>query len=226
MRILLLGATGRTGTHVLTEALSRTHSITALVRRPDALSPTPKLTIIPGTPLSPTDVRKAFASAPKNDPVKAVISVLNTARTSDNPWAKPTSPPNFMAESICNCTEVMREYGVKKIVVLGTIGIGSSRATSGFFFNFVVDHSNLKIAFDDHFAVQQFLEGEATRDDEFKWVDVRATGLGNGEKKEVKEWGNEGKGVGWWISRKSVAGFLVEAIEGDRWDGQTPVISN
>lgn len=115
---------------------------------------------------------------------------------------------------------------MKKMVVLGTNGVGSSRVNSGWFFNWVVDHSNLKLAFDDHYEVQKVLEAEAEKDTEFRWVDVRATGLSNGEKKAVKEFGNEGKGVGWFVSRKSVAGFLLDAVEGSRWDMQTPVISN
>ena len=131
-----------------------------------------------------------------------------------------------MADSVRNTLAVMKEYGVKKIVVLGTNGVGSSRANSGWFFNWIVDHSNLKLAFDDHYEVQKVLEAEAEKDRSFKWVDVRATGLSNGEKKEVKEFGNEGKGVGWFVSRKSVAGFLIDAVEGTKWDSQTPVISN
>lgn len=131
-----------------------------------------------------------------------------------------------MAGSVRNALAVMREHGVKKIVVLGTNGVGSSRSHSGWLFNWVVDHSNLKITFDDHEKVQKLLEAEAEGDGEFKWVDVRATGLGNGEKKEVKEFGNEGKGVGWFVSRKSVAGFMLDAVEGSQWDQQTPVISN
>ena len=226
MRVLLLGANGRTGSLVLSEAISRNHSVTALVRRADALSSQPNLSIITGTPLSQGDIKKAFATAPKDDPIKAVISTLNTSRTSDNPWAKPTSPDNLMTDSAKNSLEIMREYGVKKMVVLGTNGVGSSRANSGWFFNFIVDHSNLKIAFDDHFELQKVLEAEAEADPGFKFVDVRATGLSNGEKRPIKEFGNEGKGVGWFVSRKSVAGFLVDAVEQSKWDGQTPVISN
>ena len=226
MRILLLGASGRTGSLALAEALARNHTVTAIVRRPDALTPQPNLSIITGTPLNHADISKAFANAPKSDPIRAVISTLNTARTSDNPWAKTTSPPDLMAGSVRNTLAVMREHGVKKIVVLGTTGIGSSRTSSAWFFNWIVDHSNLKITFDDHYEVEKLLEAEAEKDPEFKWVDVRATGLSNGEKKEVKEFGNEGKGVGWFVSRKSVAGFLLDAVEGSRWDGQTPVISN
>lgn len=153
----LLGGNGRTGSLALTEALSRNHTVTALVRRPDALLPQPNLSIITGTPLNQTDISKAFANAPRSDPIRAVISTLNTGRTSDNPWAKTTSPPTLMADSVRNTLAVMREHGVKKMVVLGTNGVGSSRANSGWFFNWVVDHSNLKLTFDDHYEVQSEL---------------------------------------------------------------------
>ena len=131
-----------------------------------------------------------------------------------------------MADSVRNALTVMREHGVKKMVVLGTKGVGSSRANSGWLFNMIVDRSNLKITFDDHFEVEKLLESESKKDASFQWVDVRATGLSDGEKKDVKEFGNEGKGVGWFISRSSVAGFILDAVEGSRWDRTTPVISN
>lgn len=226
MRILLLGANGRTGSLVLSEALSRQYTVTALVRRPDALSPQNNLSIVTGTPLSQPDVEKALASAPPSDPIRAVVSTINNGRKSDNPWAKTTAPADFMAASARNAVAVMKQHDVKKIVALGTVGVGNSRANSGRFFNWVVDHSNLKITFGDHHEVQKVLESEGKKDSEFKWVVVRSAGLSNGEKKEVKEFGNEGKGVGWFCSRKSVAGFIIDAVEQSRWDGQTPVISN
>ena len=227
MRILLLGANGRTGTAIISEALQRGHTISALVRRPETLAThANNLSITTGSPLSAGDIAKTFASAPKSDPIKAVVSTLNNGRISDNPWAKPTAPANLMADSVRNCLTVMKEYGVKKVVVLGTVGVGNSTATRPWWFNWIISHSNLKIAFDDHYAVQQVLEAESAKDPALMWVDVRAVGLGNGEKKDVKEFGNDGQGAGWIISRKSVADFMLDAVENSRWDGQTPVISN
>ena len=227
MRILILGANGRTGTAVISEALQRGHTISALVRKPETLAThANNVSITTGSPLSTDDIAKTFASVPQSDPIKAIVSTLNNGRTSDNPWAKPTAPTNLMADSVRNCLTVMKDYGVKKIVVLGTVGVGSSTPTRPWWFNWILNHSNLKIAFDDHYAVQQALEAESGKDAALKWVDVRAVGLGNGEKKDVKEFGNDGQGTGWMISRKSVAAFMLDAVENSRWDGQTPVISN
>ena len=131
-----------------------------------------------------------------------------------------------MAHAVRSSLAVMKEHDVKKIVVVGTSGVGSSRAYSGWFKNWIVDHSNLKITFDDHEAVEQVLGAEAEKDKKLRWVDVRAVGLSDGERKAVKEWGDEGRGAGMWISRESVAGFVIDAVESGTWDGQTPVISN
>ncbi|KAL9130920.1 MAG: hypothetical protein Q9217_001023 [Psora testacea] len=226
MRILLLGASGRTGAHVLTEAFTRSHTVTALVRRPEALTPHKSLIIRAGTPLNKSDIESAFVSAPPSDPVRAVISTLNNGRTSDSPFAKTTAPPDFLAQTVKNVLEAMERHDCKKIIVLGTNGVGSSRAHCSWIFNFIVDHSNLKITFDDHFEVQKLLEEEGKRDKSFKWVDVRATGLNNSRKRPVKEFGEDGKGAGWFIGRESVAAFMLEALDRNDWDGRTPVISN
>lgn len=84
----------------------------------------------------------------------------------------------------------------KKKVVLGTREVGSRRANPPWIVWTLVDYSNLRITFDDHEQVEKILKEEASQDDKFKWVDVRATGLDDKEKKEIKFWGNEGKGVG------------------------------
>lgn len=120
MQILLLGATGRTGSLVLQEALQRSHNVTALVRDPSALANLPaaqhhksNLTLIRGSPLNPSDVATAVAAASNNNGGSSknnkiplvVISTLNPRRASESPWAAahPTdSPPRMMADSIAN----------------------------------------------------------------------------------------------------------------------------
>ncbi|ACB74051.1 NAD(P)-dependent oxidoreductase [Opitutus terrae] len=43
MKIAILGATGRVGSHLLAEALSRGHTVTGLARHPEALAAQPRL---------------------------------------------------------------------------------------------------------------------------------------------------------------------------------------
>lgn len=133
MQILLLGATGRTGHLVLSDALRRGHTITALVRDPSALDPflsalpadqRARLHLATGSALHPPDVAAALATIPVtsttattstttgDDSRLVVISTLNARRTSDNPFAAPhptDSPPRMMADSVANILSALRE---------------------------------------------------------------------------------------------------------------------
>jgi len=78
--------------------------------------------------------------------------------------------------------------------------------------------------FEDHDAVEHRLRAEEGTD----WVLVRAARLTEGEQRVVREFGDEGAGAGFFasVSRSSVARFLVDVVEGEKWNGRTPVIGN
>lgn len=75
MHILILGASGRVGIHILTYALQEGHHVTVLVRSPEKINPHPNLRIIQGNVLHPEDLKRAVQGA------EAVISALNTDGT-------------------------------------------------------------------------------------------------------------------------------------------------
>jgi NAD(P)H-binding len=95
MHFLLLGSSGRTGQHVLSELLSQSHTAVALVRTSGSLTPRPGLTIVTGSPLSKSDIRIALLAAPTLSSSAAIIT-LNTVRRSDSPFAAQISPPRFL----------------------------------------------------------------------------------------------------------------------------------
>ena len=68
MHIALYGATGKSGSRILTELLSRGHQVTAIVRDPAKLAAQPGLTVVEG------DVSSASAIAAKIKGVDAVVS--------------------------------------------------------------------------------------------------------------------------------------------------------
>ena len=63
---------------------------------------------------------------------------------------------------------------------------------------------------------------------DIEYVLVRPTRLTNGDKAPLRFYGDDGVGMGVLssISRVSVAGLLVDAVEKNTWDRTTPVISN
>ena len=85
MHFLLLGGSGWTGQHVVSEILSQSHTAVALVRTSGSLTPRPGLAIVTGSPLSKSDIRSALLAAPLSP--SAAIITLNTVRKSDSPFA-------------------------------------------------------------------------------------------------------------------------------------------
>lgn len=243
MQILLLGATGRTGTQVLKELLARNHKVTALARNPESLeSTTPNssnLTIIRGSPLNKNDISTALSAS--SSPVDAVITTLNPRRASDSPFAAvhPTdSPPRMMADSMVVVLAALREDSdargkddntskktTAKVVALSALGAGSSAPHAHFLLRLLFRHSNMRFTYEDHDAVEEELVRQRGA---VPYVLVRPTRLvEDGEEDGMAARVFDGDGtVGMMetISRSAVARFLVDAAESDDWDGKAPII--
>lgn len=211
MQILLLGATGRTGHLVLSDALGRGHTITALVRDPSALdaflSTLPadqraRLHLTTGSALHPLDVAAALATIPvttRDDNSRlVVISTLNARRTSDNPFAAPhptDSPPRMMADSVANVLSALREQQPQaqtttttirpKMVILSALGAGSSTPNTHPVIRALIAFTNMRLQYADHAAV----EDELRKDNVADFVLARPTRLveGAGEEKDADE---------------------------------------
>ena len=161
MKILLFGSTGRTGKLILQKALNDGHEVTAIVRDPLKLKGL-DAKIIQGTPYDKETVNKAMINC------DVVISTLNVSRVSDNPWAKLRSPKDMISKSIQNALDAMKKNGVKRIIVMGVLGAGESKAKMPYIFKLVVNYSNLKYAFDDHTRQEELL----TKSDR-EWTVIR-----------------------------------------------------
>jgi len=112
MHILVLGATGRVGSHIVTSALKNQHHVTVLVRNPEKCQAHDKhLTIIQGNVLNQEDITRAIHGA------DVVISALNTDGN------------NTLSESMPLIIDAMHDEGVKRIITIGTAGILQSRFT-------------------------------------------------------------------------------------------------
>ncbi|WP_382163493.1 NAD(P)-dependent oxidoreductase [Hydrogenophaga sp. ANAO-22] len=77
MKIALIGATGFVGSAVLTELLSRGHSVTALARHPDKLAAQPRLQVVKTDVTDAAQVARAVAGH------DAIVSAYNPG------WSEP-----------------------------------------------------------------------------------------------------------------------------------------
>ncbi|WP_431233764.1 NAD(P)-dependent oxidoreductase [Mycolicibacterium psychrotolerans] len=214
--LLVLGGSGRTGVHVLSRAVARGHRVRALVRNPDVVAAPAGVELVAGTPSNIDDIREAAQGC------EAVISTLNNSRASDNPWAKPVSPPMFMADAIRNALTVMGEQAIRRIVVNSTMGAGDDWARLNPMARFFVNISNIKAGFVDHSAVDQIVRASDT-----DWTLVRAVALTDkpaGGPVRAAEAGTETPGTR--INRADLAAFLVDTVEHDTWIHQSPLVWN
>lgn len=222
MRILLVGANGRTGRLVLAETISRGHTVIALVRNPSSLEPQPGLTVVNGSPLGMSSIEDTFKATDITDRPSAVIVTLNAARASDNPFAKNISPPRLLSQSVTNIITAMNNNSVQKLVHTSAFGVGSSAQNLPFLMRLLVRYSNLGIAYKDHEEVD-----EIVKDSNLDWTLVRPVVMTEKEKHDVKILEDDGKGARMSanISRASVAAFLVDAADDDKWTRTAPVIA-
>lgn len=154
MKILLLGATGRTGKLIIEEAIKRGHKISAIAGDPDKLK-NYDIEITQGTPYDYETVEKAINGC------EAVINTLNVSRKSDSPWAPLRAPKDMISRSAFNAIQAMGKIGIRRFVALSTIGAGRSWKTSPGILKFIVTVSNLKHAFQDHGKQEEILENSS-----------------------------------------------------------------
>ncbi|CAG8414606.1 unnamed protein product [Penicillium salamii] len=219
MRFLVIGGSGRTGKLLIDNILKRGHQVTALVRNPESLGEELGLDIVKGTPLNASDIRNAFSLAV----LDVVIVTLSALRATDSPFAAPISPPRMMADSNANVAQIMKEFGVRKIVVLQAYGAGASWEKMPCAMRLLMSKSNMTFSYEDHNLAEKEI-----RDSGLTFVLVRPSRLVETDIIEAREWPEDGKGVGLMgsASRISVANFLVTAALETKWDGTAPVITN
>ncbi|KAH6713844.1 NAD-dependent epimerase/dehydratase [Leptodontidium sp. 2 PMI_412] len=204
MHFLLLGASGRTGQHVVSEILSQGHTATALVRTSSNIVPRPGLTIVTGSPLSKPDIRSALAATPS--PPSAAIITLNTVRKSDSPFAAQLSPLRFLADSCANVCGVLENAGIHRVVVMSTAGAGDSWGNLPLLSKVFLRWTNVKYALEDHSLVDKEM-----RLRQLDWT------LATDTRTEVRTLGSKGDGMSLSdsVNVSSVARFLIKvAVEG------------
>lgn len=214
MKILILGASGRTGLHLVREAIERGHEVVALVRDPEKLEISDKdLEIIEGSPLNYDDLDRA------TDGVDVVVGALNINRKREWPWSRVVSPTDLLSESMKLVVDVMEKKSIRRLVVITAAGCGETREKIPAWFNYIVDNSNIGVTYKDHNRQEEIIQ--ATN---LEWTLVRPVGLTNRDRDKEVQAGPEAKHTSQ-ISRQNVAKFILDAIEQGKYIGNGPVIS-
>lgn len=125
MKILVLGATGRTGSLFTRKALEQGHTVTAYVRNPDKalalLGAHQSLTIVPGTL---DDAERLTAAASGQD---VMVSILGQKAT-----VREFLSSTFMQERLPLIMQTVTGAGVKHCVLMSAYGVGDTVRTASF----------------------------------------------------------------------------------------------
>jgi putative NADH-flavin reductase len=117
MRLLLLGASGRTGTQLLVQAAGQGHEVSVLVRDPRRLDERQQPSrLLTGSATDPAVIDQAVGGQ------DAVLCALG-----------PRSPvelvrSQLMRRSIPSLAESMQRHGVARLILLSALGVGESNA--------------------------------------------------------------------------------------------------
>ncbi len=216
MKVLLLGATGRTGKLILTEGLKNGFELNCLVRYPERVKKeNDRIHLFQGLPTDSNSLEEAMEGC------EAVLNTLNVSRTSDFPWSRLRTPKTFLSDTMKNIIPLAKNHGAKRIIVCSAWGVGESREETPGWFNWFIDHSNIGAAYKDHERQENLL-----KESDLEWTIVRPSGLTNTKKEQkiIESFSNQPKPK-MTISRQSVARYMVQALTNDTLIGKTPVIS-
>lgn len=205
MRILIIGASMGTGALAVQEALNRGHSVTAFARTPERLTiENANLTRASGSFHDAQSVRSVI---PGHDAVIVTASAGSLRAFKEN--------PKYFSSGTQNVIGAMKEFGVRRLVVLSALGVGESVRLANAFLKVVAIGWILKIPFQDHERQEQLVKESG-----LDWVIVRPTRLTDGPARKQYEKRVEIQPVPSSISRADVADFLVQACESEQWVGR------
>ena len=216
MKVLLLGATGRTGKLILQQLIQRGHVVHVLVRDKDKVKLIAQsVTVFEGSTLNADVLSVAMAGC------EAIISALNISRNNDFPWSALRTPTDFLSATMKNIIPLATKHQLKRVIIISAWGVNETQKDLPGWFSWTVDNSNISPAYKDHELQEQLLA--ATN---LYWTSLRPVGLTNFSLKPVKISLNNVPKPSLLISRKSVAAFAVDVLDEAKFIGLAPTIFN
>lgn len=193
MKIVVFGATGTVGRHIVDRALLQGHEVTAFARNaaPVALRH-PRLSVIEGDVMLAGDVLSAVAGQ------EAVIVALGAGRNG-----------TVRSVGTQHVVDAMKRQGVRRLIVQSTLGAGDSRPALNFFWKRIMFGLLLRPAYADHQRQEEIVAASG-----LDWTLVRPSAFTDGPATNNYQHGFSPtlKGLALKISRADVAGFILRQL--------------
>lgn len=192
MRVLVLGATGKTGRLVVDRALAKSHEVTVLVRDPSKFR-TKGARVLAGDATKSDDVMNA---------VRGQDAVIDTIG-----GTTPYKTTRLETTSVRNIIDAMRAEGARRLIVISMMGLGESRAQAPFWYKHLLMPTFLHGSTKDKTTME-----EAVRSSGLDYVIARPPILKNGPPTGGVTVLSSGA-IGHAITRADLANFLVDQLE-------------
>jgi putative NADH-flavin reductase len=195
MNVLIFGASGATGKHLVRQALDQQHQVTAFVRDPAKLDIRHEhLKLEVGDVINYNAVENAIRGK------DAVISALGAK--------SPFKFDQIVVDGMRNIIKAMKKTNVERLIYLSFIGATESRKNAGFVIRYVAPRL-LKTEIKGHALREQMI-----KESSLKWTIVHAPTLTNGPKKGQYQSDENLKTTSFVvsISRADVADFMLRQL--------------
>jgi len=209
MKIAIFGGTGRTGLHLVQQALSEGHQVAVLARTPAKLTmKNDALKVVQGDVKDAKAVEQTIAGA------DAVISVLGPTN----------NDPTFeVSQGMANIVAAMNQQRVRRLIISAGAGVGDPNDAPKLFnhvMNFLLKLMAKNVLADMTKVV------EMVRSSGLDWTVVRLPMLTDDPKTGSVKVGYVGKGMGARIARADIADFILAQLKDKTYSQKSPAISN
>jgi len=195
VKLFVLGATGKTGGSLVTQAVARGHSVTAFGRSPFAGGDKAKVLSISGNPMNEMELSDAL---PGHD---AVLSVLGTRGLGATSVLEDSSRATICA---------MRSTGVRRLVILSSALLDSHIGLV----NRIVSRTVLR-----HFSRDQRAMEQLVRASSLDWTVLRPPRMTDSapDEQSTSSLDDPPDAAGMTITKEEVARVMLDVVENRRF---------
>ena len=204
LRVLLIGATGGTGQKILPLLLAAGHTVTALVRRPEAVTvENERLTVIPGDVRDPATIDRGVQG---QNAVMCAFGPRSLGKT------------DIQEVLMRNLVIAMTKHGVKRLVNLSAWGADEALRSHGLM-QLILQKGLLRNIFADKIRGERLLFAS-----DLDYVNACPGRLLNTPARGNEKASVDGAGLKPMLTREDLAHWMVEQLTSDTWVRKRPII--
>lgn len=203
MKLVIFGASGATGSHLIRLARAKGWSVCAFVRSESARRQTAGAdSTLVGDPTDPAAVAIALRGA------NAVAVCLGISRRTRSPFAPLTSPPDLTSRAVAAITHAMGREGVRRIVYVSAYGAGDSWSSIPWWGRAFMQLSQVRHSMTDHGRSERMLSESG-----LDWTALRPMMLDDAPSEHPARRMQPGDSLLAKVSREALARTIVATLE-------------